>query len=75
MKPDEYDVVRILTPMPKHHLLAGATGTVVFDHTKFGDSVRPPAYEVEFTHHAGKTVAVVTVPEEVLEVTWRAHKR
>ena len=22
MKPDEYDVVRLLTPMPEHHLLA-----------------------------------------------------
>jgi hypothetical protein len=75
MKPNEYDVVRLLMPMPEHHLLAGATGTVVFDHTKFGDSVRPPAYEVELTDRAGKTVAVVTVPEEALEVTWRAHTR
>ena len=75
MKPDEDDLVRLLTPMPEHHLLAGATGTVVFDHTQFGDSFRPPAYEVEFTDRAGQTVAVVTVPEEALEVTWRAHTR
>lgn len=65
-------MVRLLTPLSQHDLPAGSTGTVVIDHTKFPDSATPPAYEVEFTDGAGRALAVVTVPEDALEVIWRA---
>ena len=54
--------------MPEHNLPAGAVGTVVMDYTKFGPSDLPPAYEVEFIDSQGNTEALVTVPEEFLEV-------
>lgn len=73
-KPSEHDVVRLLKPLPTHDVPVGSTGTVVFDHTKFADSAEPPAYEVEFTDDVGNTLAVLTVPEDHLEVAWRATK-
>jgi len=75
MKPKECDVVRLLRPLPEHGLAAGSKGTVVFDHTKYSDSATPPAYEVEFMDGAGNTLAVITVPEDVLEAAWRPVDR
>nr|WP_235654221.1 DUF4926 domain-containing protein [Mycolicibacterium houstonense] len=67
-KPEEYGSVRLLRPIPEHNLPAGAIGTVVMDHTKYGHRGLPPAYEVEFMDSHGHTEAVVTVSEEFLEV-------
>jgi hypothetical protein len=71
MKPEEYDVVRLLRDLPEHNLSAGSTGAVVMDYTKHSDGTRPPAYEVEFVDSEGLTQALVTIAEEDLEVVWR----
>jgi hypothetical protein len=71
MKPNEYDVVQLLRTLPEHGLTAGSRGTVLIDHTKYIDKGTPPAYEVEFMDNAGVTLAVITVPEDNLEVVWR----
>lgn len=73
MKPTEYDVVQLLTPLPEHNLPSGSTGTVLIDHTRHSDGTTPPAYEVEFTDDAGNTLAVTTVPENALKVVWRPN--
>lgn len=73
MKPEEYDVVRLLRPLVEYDLPAGARGAVVFDHTKDSAPGAPPAYEVEFTDGHGVTWAVVTVEEKDLEVISRSH--
>ena len=49
MKPEEYDIVQLLRPLPEYNLPAGARGAVVFDYTKDSDKDLPPAYEVDFT--------------------------
>jgi hypothetical protein len=61
-------------PLPEHDLIAGSRGAVLIDHTKYIDKGTPPAYEVEFMDNAGVTLAVITVPEDNLEVVWRARK-
>ncbi len=71
MKPEEYDVVRLLRPLPEHNLPAGSRGAVVMDYTKYSDKDLPPAYEVEFMDSDGVTQAVVTIYEKDLEVVWR----
>jgi hypothetical protein len=71
MKPEEYDVVRLLRPLPEHNLAAGSRGTVVIDYTTFSKKDLPPAYEVEFMDSDGVTQAVITVYEDDLEVVWR----
>jgi hypothetical protein len=73
VKPEEYDIVRLLRPLPEYNLPAGARGTVVVDYTKYdyakssGKSLRP-AYEVEFADAHGVTQALVTIYEDDLEV-------
>jgi hypothetical protein len=71
MKPEEYDVVRLLRDLPEHNLSAGSTGAVVMDYTKHSDGNNPPAYEVEFVDSSGVTQAVVTVSADDLEVVSR----
>jgi hypothetical protein len=69
--PQEYDVVRLLRPLPEHNLAAGATGAVVTDYDRFSRGDRPPAYEVEFTDENGATLVLVTVQAGDLEVVQR----
>lgn len=71
MKPQEFDVVRLLRPMPQHGLPAGSRGTVVTDYTRCSDNDLPPAYEVEFADADGVTQALVTLSGDDLEVVWR----
>ena len=74
MKPEEYDVVRLLQPLQQHNLPVGARGTVVMDYTKYSGTTKqdlPPAYEVEFMDSTGATIALDTVLEANLEVVWR----
>jgi len=71
MKPEEYDVVRLLRDLPEHNLSAGSTGAVVMDYTKQSDGNLPPAYEVEFVDSYGATQALVTVSGDDLEVVSR----
>jgi hypothetical protein len=70
MKPEEYDIVRLLRPLPEHHLAAGAKGTVVMDYSKHSDSDTAP-FEVEFTDAEGVTIALVTLQASDLEVVKR----
>jgi hypothetical protein len=71
VKPEEYDVVRLLRDLPEHKLSAGSTGAVVMDYTKYSGRDLPPAYEVEFVDSDGVTQALVTVSAEDLEVVSR----
>ncbi|MEE3751452.1 DUF4926 domain-containing protein [Mycobacterium intracellulare] len=71
MKPQEYDVIKLLRPLPEHNLPVGSRGTVVMDYTTDSDSKLPPAYEVEFSDADGITQALVTLTEDDLEVVWR----
>lgn len=57
----EYDVVRLLQPLPEHYLSEGAIGAVVM---VFDD---PLAYEVEFCNADGVTLALVTLAPGALE--------
>ncbi len=61
MKLKEYDVVRLIRPLPEHQLSSGATGAVVMVYAS------PVAYEVEFTDGQGRTIAIVTLREEDLQ--------
>lgn len=71
MKPEEYDVVRLLRPLPEYDLPAGARDAVVMDHTKYSKRNIPPAYEVEFVDDDGVTQVLATVSEDDLEVVSR----
>jgi hypothetical protein len=71
MKPEEFDVVRLLRDLPEQNLSAGSTGAVVMDYTKHSDGNLSPAYEVEFVDSSGITQAVVTVSADDLEVVSR----
>ena len=70
-KPEEYDIVRLLRPLPEHNLLAGSTGTVVVDYTRYSDGTLPPEYEVEFANPDGTTKALVTVSCDDIEIVSR----
>ncbi|BDD80309.1 hypothetical protein TPB0596_00720 [Tsukamurella pulmonis] len=71
MKPEEFDIVRLLRPLPEYLLPAGAEGTVVMDYTQYPPEGAPAAYEVEFTNADHETLAVATVREEDLQVVNR----
>lgn len=71
MRPQEYDIVRLLWPLPEYDLAEGSKGTVVVDYTRNSPRRLPPAYEVEFSDADGVTQALVTVSEDDLEVVWR----
>ncbi len=71
LRPREYDVIRLLLPLPEHNLPAGSRGTIVMDYTKDSDSTLPSAYEVEFSDADGVTQALVTLSGDDLEVVWR----
>ncbi|BBN50349.1 MULTISPECIES: DUF4926 domain-containing protein [Mycobacterium avium complex (MAC)] len=71
LRPREYDVIRLLRPLPEHNLPAGSRGTIVVDYTKDSDSTLPSAYEVEFSDADGVTQALVTLSGDDLEVVWR----
>jgi hypothetical protein len=68
MKPQDSDVVRLRRPLPDHNLAAGSKGTIVND---FQGTNSPAAYLVEFADSDGVTQALITVPEDNLEVIWR----
>ena len=61
MKLQEYDVVRLLKPVPEHKLQAGSVGAVVGVYTS------PTAYEVEFADANGVTIALLTLQSDDLE--------
>lgn len=75
MKPEEYDVVELLRPLPEQNLPAGARGTVVVDYTKDSNKSLPAAYEVEFSDADGLTQALVTLAGHDLKVVWRTDPR
>lgn len=75
MKPEEYDVVQLLRPLPEHNLPVGSQGTVVLDYTKDSNPNLPPTYEVEFSDADGFTKALVMVAEDDLKVVWRTDQR
>lgn len=59
---NEYDVVRLTRPLPEHRLDAGARGAVLM---VFAEQ-QPAEYEVEFLDPHGDTIALLTLPEDVL---------
>ncbi len=60
----EYEVVKLKRALPDKGLAAGATGTVLYIYRD-----TPLAYEVEFTDHEGRTIALLTLGEDALEKT------
>jgi hypothetical protein len=68
VKPQDFDVVRLRRPLLEHHLPAGSEGTVVND---FQSNDLRAAYLVEFADPDGVTQALITVPEDNLDVVWR----
>jgi hypothetical protein len=78
VKPEEYDLVRLVRSVPERNLPAGAEGTVVMDYSLHsGPTTRdlPPAYEVEFPDH-GNADVTVSLREDDLEVVrrYRPHR-
>ena len=71
MKPEEFDIVRLVRRLQEHDLPVGAEGTVVMDYTQYPPEEAPASYEVEFTNTDHETLAVVTVREEDLQVVNR----
>jgi Domain of unknown function (DUF4926) len=68
MKPEEYDVVRLLRPLPDYNAPVGAEGTVVMVLTA---NDLPRAYAVEFPESVGTNEPWFTIAEADLEVVWR----
>ncbi len=68
MQPEEYDVVRLLRPLPEYNAPIGAEGTVVM---VLSTKDLPRAYAVEFPESVGTTERWFTVAEADLEVVWR----
>jgi Domain of unknown function (DUF4926) len=68
VKPEEYDVVRLLRPLPDYNAPVGAEGTVVMVLT---DKDLTHAYAVEFPESVGTTEPWFIVEEADLEVVWR----
>ncbi len=62
----ELDVVRITRDIAGAGLQVGATGTIVHLH-----AAQPPAYEVEFCDDQGRTVALLTLTDDDMEVFWK----
>jgi hypothetical protein len=60
---NEHETVCLRRHLPEHGLVAGAVGVIVVIY----DS--PPAYEVEFCDHDGRTLALLTLREGDLEKT------
>ena len=72
MTPREYDVVRLVNPLPEHNLSPGSKGTVVTDYSKYPSRASSNAFEVEFMDDDGETLALVTVSGKDIEVVWRS---
>lgn len=72
MTPREYDVVRLVNPLPEHGLSTGSRGTVVTDYSKYPGRNSSGAFEVEFMDDNGETLALVTVSGNDLEVVCRS---
>ncbi|WP_369829495.1 DUF4926 domain-containing protein [Mycobacterium sp. 852002-51613_SCH5001154] len=71
LRPQEFDAVQLLRPLPEHDLPAGARGTVVMEYTKYPRQNDRPAYEVELSDADGVTLALVTLVEDDVDVVWR----
>jgi hypothetical protein len=70
-RPREYDVVRVLTPLPPHDFCTPPTAAVVIDYPEISGGGPPYVYEVEFVSDDGMKSLLLTVPGEDLEVVWR----
>jgi hypothetical protein len=69
--PKEYDVVRLINPLPDYDLPAGSKGTVVMEFAKTSGGAVQRQYEVEFVDDDGVTLALATVLQDDLEVVWQ----
>jgi hypothetical protein len=59
---NEYDVVRLTSPLPEHGLDAGARGAILM----VFEEQQPTEYEVEFLNPDGETIALLTLPVDFL---------
>lgn len=62
----EYDVVRLKRDRPAEGLTTDQIGAIVMVYP-----ATPPAYEVEFVDRDGKTVGLLTLQEEEIELVER----
>jgi hypothetical protein len=69
--PKEYDVVRLINPLPDYDLPTGSKGTVVMEFAKSPGRGARRAYEVEFVDDEGVSLVLATVFQDDLEVVWR----
>lgn len=61
---EEYEVVKLIEDIPKENLKKGCRGTVLIVYPNI-TSIQH--YEVEFMNDAGNSLAVLTLPETILE--------
>jgi hypothetical protein len=64
-KPELFDVVELLADLPEQGLRAGSRGAIV-------ECYPDHAYEVEFTHLDGETLALVALDGSKFIVVWKA---
>jgi Domain of unknown function (DUF4926) len=66
IKPELFDVVELLVPVPELALLPGTQGAIVECHSEH-------SYEVEFTNHSGETEALCTLIPDQFVVVWQSQ--
>lgn len=64
MQAELFDIVELLTDMPKLNLKAGDRGAIV---EKYSDH----DYEIEFTNEDGETTALCTLPFQQFIIVWQ----
>ena len=66
IKPELFDVIKILVDLPEVEVNAGELGTIV---EKYDDR----AYEVEFANDDGETLALLVLTPEKFIVVWKSE--
>ena len=64
MQPELFDIVELLSDIPKLNLKTGDRGAIV---EKYSDR----DYEIEFTNKDGETVALCTLPFHKFIIVWQ----
>jgi hypothetical protein len=65
LKPELFDVVEMLYPIPGTSIVAGESGTIVHVHDSH-------VFEVEFANQKGETSGIHTVSRDQFIIIWQA---
>lgn len=68
IKPELFDIVEILYPLPEENLPSGARGTLIHHHGN-------DTYEVEFVDEHGITIALCDLSRQQYIVIWRSETK